>query len=362
LNQHAAIPDFAAAVGGTNGPVANNGDPVATNQILHHLLEQQILVQQQSQPPQQLLGNLMQAINKSQNPSDNGALVQMAMLAMQMNQQNAQNTPQTQLPLGNIVQQLLIAQSMNANGGFPAAPIPQLPYLNDSMFSVGSIRRVMEEEPQLFWSRMREVGVLDELLNSITVAVERIRALYSKRDSSSEEEEFGKQLEINLIFPFSAARRLSGMANLLDLGAVFGEKIRGRFVQSALESSLANKELQSRGFFKSSKYNDLFSGRRSSTQARRTEAEDASCCQTQFPGPRAGTNIVENRAGDEENAPRLNRRVYILHCRPSIHLSFSLPFKYLKLFCIGANSFIRLNVVLKRVPLLCTPRNTSPLS
>lgn len=39
-----------------------------------------------------------------------------------------------------------------------------------------------------------------------------------------------------------AARRLSGMANLLDLGAVFGEKIRGRFVQSALIS----KELQSK--------------------------------------------------------------------------------------------------------------------
>jgi hypothetical protein len=42
----------------------------------------------------------------------------------------------------------------------------------------------------------------------------------------------------------SAARRLSGMANLLDLGAIFGEKIRGRFVQSTLIS----KELQSKSF------------------------------------------------------------------------------------------------------------------
>jgi hypothetical protein len=34
------------------------------------------------------------------------------------------------------------------------------------------------------------------------------------------------------------------MANLLDLGSVFGEKIRGRFVQS----SLMSKELQSKLF------------------------------------------------------------------------------------------------------------------
>ncbi|KAI6207198.1 SAND domain and SAND domain-like-containing protein [Aphelenchoides fujianensis] len=120
--------------------------------------------------------------------------------------------------------------------GFPPAtalpqqPTPQFLHQSD-MFSVGSIRRVMEDEPSLFWSRMREVGVLDELLDSITVSVDRIRGLYSKRDSSSEEEEF-------------AARRLSGMANLLDLGAVFGEKIRARFLQSALESSLISKELQ----------------------------------------------------------------------------------------------------------------------
>ena len=39
---------------------------------------------------------------------------------------------------------------------------------------------------------MREVGVLNELLDSITIAVDRIRSLYSKRDSSSEEEEFCK--------------------------------------------------------------------------------------------------------------------------------------------------------------------------
>ncbi|KAI6192035.1 SAND domain and SAND domain-like-containing protein [Aphelenchoides bicaudatus] len=217
--------------GGLAAPTAQ--DPV-TSQILHNLLEQQMLVQQQSQPQQQLIGNLMQAINKSQNPTDTNALVQMAMVAMQMNANQQQATQQTTLgqtpqnPLGNIVQQLLIAQSMGAaQNGFqlPAQQVP--PYLNDSMFSVGSIRRVMDEEPQLFWSRMREVGVLDELLDSVTMAVDRIRALYSKRDSTSEEEEF-------------AARRLSGMANLLDLGAVFGEKIRGRFVQSALIS----KELQ----------------------------------------------------------------------------------------------------------------------
>jgi hypothetical protein len=52
---------------------------------------------------------------------------------------------------------------------------------------------------------MREVGVLDELLDSITVAVDRIRALYSKRDSTSEEEEFGEVLsQFNLMTNFSS--------------------------------------------------------------------------------------------------------------------------------------------------------------
>lgn len=152
----------------------------------------------------------------------------MAMIAMQMNQQNQQTNlgqpPQTP-SLGNIVQQLLIAQSMGAaqNGAFAIpAPQPIPPYFNEAMFSVGSIRRVMDEEPQLFWSRMREVGVLDELLDSITVAVDRIRALYSKRDSTSEEEEFGEfSALINLMRNYS---RTSFVRNGQFIG--FGLRIR----------------------------------------------------------------------------------------------------------------------------------------
>jgi hypothetical protein len=148
---HPNMPDFNASTTNNALAVPTAQDP-ATSQILQHLLEQQMLVHQQSQPQQQLFGNLMQAINKSQNPGDTNALVQMAMIAMQMNQQQGQQTNLGQPPqtptLGNIVQQLLIAQSMGAaqNGAFAIpAPQPMPPYFNEAMFSVGSIRRVMDE-------------------------------------------------------------------------------------------------------------------------------------------------------------------------------------------------------------------------
>lgn len=202
---HATVPDFSSTAvsahthGNLAAPTVQNP---ATSQILHHLLEQQILVHQQPQPQQTLLNNLIQAINKSQNSADTNALVQMAMVAMQMNanqqQQAAQpglTQPQPTPAMGNIVQQLLIAQTMNAAQNGFALPTQQIPpYLNDSMFSVGSIRRVMDEEPTLFWRRMKEVGVLDELLGLITMAVDRIHGLYSKRDSTGDEEEFGMYL------------------------------------------------------------------------------------------------------------------------------------------------------------------------
>lgn len=129
---------------------------------------------------------------------------------------------------------------------------------------------------------MREVGVLNELLDSITIAVDRIRSLYSKRDSSSEEEEFGECCySISSSYDHvAAARRLSGMANLLDLGAVFGDKIRARFMQSALESSLISKELQSGYSFnqilRSHDMNDC-SGDGFATQRRRRQAEARRC-------------------------------------------------------------------------------------
>ncbi|KAI6173123.1 SAND domain and SAND domain-like-containing protein [Aphelenchoides besseyi] len=231
VNQHTFEAQLPAhpATSNANGLPPSDAN---TSQILNHFLEQQMLIQQQPQPPQQLVNNLMQAVNKAQTPAETSAFLQMAMVAMQMNANQQQ--PQAPGPLGNIVQQLLMAQSVQQNG-FAAPPMTQptaqLPYLNNDMFSVGSLRRVMEDEPTLFWSRMREVGILDELLDAITVSVDRIRGMFSKRESTSEEEDL-------------AARRLSGMANLLDLGAVFGEKIRTRFVQSALESSMISKELQ----------------------------------------------------------------------------------------------------------------------
>lgn len=78
----------------------------------------------------------------------------MAMIAMQLNaNQQQQQTQLGQAPqnptLGNIVQQLLIAQTMGAAQNGFAMPAQQMPpYLNDSMFSVNSIRRVMDEGEQ----------------------------------------------------------------------------------------------------------------------------------------------------------------------------------------------------------------------
>ncbi|CAD5234303.1 unnamed protein product [Bursaphelenchus xylophilus] len=206
------------------------------NLLLHQLLEQQKLVQQQPLPQQQLLQSLMQTVQKSQNPQDTNALLQMAAVALQMNNQQHQMQQQQLMPGNfNILEQCLINQGINQlnnNGStFPMVQQAQLPYLNENTFSVASIRKVMEEEPQLFWSKMKDLGCLDEMLDSISLAVDRLRSLYSKRESTSSEEEF-------------AARRLSGMANLLDLGGVFGEKLQARFMQSAFEAPVVNKDVQ----------------------------------------------------------------------------------------------------------------------
>uniref|UniRef100_A0A914CTC8 SAND domain-containing protein n=2 Tax=Acrobeloides nanus TaxID=290746 RepID=A0A914CTC8_9BILA len=91
-----------------------------------------------------------------------------------------------------------------------------------------NIRKIMESKPTLFWSRMRDLGILEDLLNTISIAVEQVKNVYLHPSPGTEE---------------FAAQRLSGLANVLNLGDVFGEKIHARYVQTTLESSLLSKEL-----------------------------------------------------------------------------------------------------------------------
>ncbi|KAI1716330.1 SAND domain-containing protein [Ditylenchus destructor] len=95
--------------------------------------------------------------------------------------------------------------------------------------SVGNIKRIMETNPTTFWSKMRELGVLEDLLQILSTTVEQLKHLYLVGGSSTEE---------------FAAQKLSSLASVLDLGVVFGEKIHSRYVQTTLESNLINKELQ----------------------------------------------------------------------------------------------------------------------
>lgn len=175
--------------------VTDNITPPDANQlILQQLLEQQKLIQQTPQQPQQLLQQLAQTIQKAQNPQDANALFQISTVLMQMNQQQQYPQPNNL----NLLEQCILQQSLNNfNNNQAFQQVPQMPYINENTFSVEAIRKVMSDEPQLFWSRMKDLGCLDDLLDLISSAITKIRGLYSKRDSTSQEEEFGKYFIID---------------------------------------------------------------------------------------------------------------------------------------------------------------------
>uniref|UniRef100_A0A915CQ71 GMEB1/2/Spe-44-like domain-containing protein n=1 Tax=Ditylenchus dipsaci TaxID=166011 RepID=A0A915CQ71_9BILA len=99
----------------------------------------------------------------------------------------------------------------------------------NAVTSVGNIKKIMESSPVLFWSRMKELGIVEDLLNILSTTVDQLKHIYLHAGPNTEE---------------FAAEKLSSLANTLDLGLIYGEKIHGRYVQTTLESSLITKELQ----------------------------------------------------------------------------------------------------------------------
>ncbi|KAL3104125.1 hypothetical protein niasHS_002152 [Heterodera schachtii] len=92
-----------------------------------------------------------------------------------------------------------------------------------------NVRKVMEENSVLFWSQMRSMGLLDDLLNTLSTTLERLKHIYLNGGNAVSEE--------------FAARRLSGVALALDLCTLFSDKIHNRCIQATLETNLITKEL-----------------------------------------------------------------------------------------------------------------------
>lgn len=101
-------------------------------------------------------------------------------------------------------------------------------------------------EPTLFWARMRDLGILEDLLKTIGMAVDQVKGVYLHGNPGTEE--IGRSFSLESIQKSLASQRLSGLANALDLGEIFAQKIHSRYVQTTLESSLLSKELHGRVF------------------------------------------------------------------------------------------------------------------
>uniref|UniRef100_A0A0N4ZE36 SAND domain-containing protein n=1 Tax=Parastrongyloides trichosuri TaxID=131310 RepID=A0A0N4ZE36_PARTI len=85
------------------------------------------------------------------------------------------------------------------------------------------IKKVMESSPTEFWMQMKRLGILEDLLNVLSVSVENLKKIYLNDTSCNNE---------------YAAIRLSKLASSLDLGELFGQRIHARYIQTTLENNL----------------------------------------------------------------------------------------------------------------------------
>uniref|UniRef100_A0A915LPT0 SAND domain-containing protein n=1 Tax=Meloidogyne javanica TaxID=6303 RepID=A0A915LPT0_MELJA len=95
--------------------------------------------------------------------------------------------------------------------------------------NISNIRKSMEENASMFWSQMRNMGLLEDMLKTLSDTLERLKQIYLTGGNAVSEE--------------FAAQRLSGVAIALDLCSLFGEKIHSRYIQATLESTIISKEL-----------------------------------------------------------------------------------------------------------------------
>jgi hypothetical protein len=132
----------------------------------------------------------------------------------------------------------------------------------------------------MFWSQMRSMGLLDDMLKTLSDTLDKLKQIYLT-GGNPVSEEFGNFLHTFLSlyflikFFFSAAQRLSGVALALDLCAHFGEKVHSRYIQATLESTLIRKELLGTLFYiyflKSFYYNLTELQRKQEEQKRKLE-------------------------------------------------------------------------------------------
>uniref|UniRef100_A0AC35TWG1 SAND domain-containing protein n=1 Tax=Rhabditophanes sp. KR3021 TaxID=114890 RepID=A0AC35TWG1_9BILA len=121
--------------------------------------------------------------------------------------------------------QLQMAQTMSNNqnpllSNFAANNNQQRP---PNTINFDHIKKVMESSPTEFWLQMKRLGIIEDLLNILSMTVENVKRIYLNGTSFADE---------------YAAIRLSKLASSLDLGEMFGQRIHARYIQTTLENNL----------------------------------------------------------------------------------------------------------------------------
>uniref|UniRef100_A0A0K0DYD7 SAND domain-containing protein n=1 Tax=Strongyloides stercoralis TaxID=6248 RepID=A0A0K0DYD7_STRER len=146
-------------------------------------------------------------------------------------QQNQKALPTVSTPqVNNFITAILEQQKQLQMAAVISANTNRNTIINTFTQNTGSIRsnfdhvkKVMESSPAEFWIQMKRLGILEDLLNVISVSVENIKRIYLAGASLNSE---------------YAAIRLSKLASSLDLGDLFGQRIHARYLQTTLESNL----------------------------------------------------------------------------------------------------------------------------
>uniref|UniRef100_A0A0N5BXI3 SAND domain-containing protein n=1 Tax=Strongyloides papillosus TaxID=174720 RepID=A0A0N5BXI3_STREA len=146
-------------------------------------------------------------------------------------QQHQQTLPTVSTPqINNFINAILEQQKQLQMAAVISANTSRNTNINNFTHTSGNIRsnfdhvkKVMESSPAEFWIQMKRLGILEDLLNVISVSVENVKRVYLAGASLNTE---------------YAAIRLSKLASSLDLGDLFGQRIHARYLQTTLESNL----------------------------------------------------------------------------------------------------------------------------
>ncbi|KAL7069965.1 hypothetical protein ACQ4LE_010774 [Meloidogyne hapla] len=185
-----------------------------------------------------ILEQQQKAANLNNNQNNNLLLTQLVNTLngggggtlQQQHQQHSSllSTTNKNLINGNGIEKLLAAAALSQQLQQQRTPLKH----NEqpaAVTNISNIRKSMEENATMFWSQMRNMGLLEDMLKTLSDTLERLKQIYLTGGNAVSEE--------------FAAQRLSGVAIALDLCSLFGEKIHSRYIQATLESTLISKEL-----------------------------------------------------------------------------------------------------------------------